>query len=160
MSRLPVDTDAIRILAEILNETGLTEIEISEGDARIRVARQVTVTQAATVVAAPAAPAAPAPLAAPSTTAANDAAAPPADAASHPGAVRSPMVGIAYLTPEPGAPPFAAVGQPVTAGQTILLIEAMKTFNQIKAPRAGLLTAILVAGGSPVEFGEVLAVIE
>ncbi len=156
MSRLPVDTDAIRILAEILNETGLTEIEISEGDARIRVARQVTVTQAATVVAAPAA----APMAAPVVTAANDAAAPPADLAAHPGAVRSPMVGIAYLTPEPGAPPFATVGGQVAAGQTILLIEAMKTFNQIKAPRAGLLSAILVASGSPVEFGEVLAVIE
>ena len=157
MSRLPVDTDAIRMLADILNETGLTEIEISEGDARIRVARQVTVTQAATVVAGPgqAAPAAPVPAAA-----ANDEAAAPPDLAAHPGAVRSPMVGIAYLTPEPGAAPFAAVGQAVTAGQTLLLIEAMKTFNQIKAPRAGLLTAILVASGSPVEFGEVLAVVE
>ena len=160
MSRLPVDTDAIRILAEILNETGLTEIEISEGDARIRVARQVTVTQAATVVAVPAAAPTAAPGGVPVVTAANDAAAPPADLAAHPGAVRSPMVGIAYLTPEPGAPPFATVGGQVAAGQTILLIEAMKTFNQIKAPRAGLLSAILVASGSPVEFGEVLAVIE
>ena len=159
MSRLPVDTDAIRILADILNETGLTEIEISEGDARIRVARQVTVTQAATVMAAPA-EAAPAAAAAPIAAAANDAAAPAPDLAAHPGAVRSPMVGIAYLTPEPGAAAFATVGQPVAAGQTILLIEAMKTFNQIKAPRAGLLTTILVSSGSPVEFGEVLAVIE
>lgn len=158
MSRLPVDTDAIRTLADILNETGLTEIEISEGDARIRVARQVTVQQAATVVAG--VPAEPASAAAPPAAAANDQAVPAPDLAAHPGAVRSPMVGIAYLTPEPGAAPFAAVGQPVTAGQTLLLIEAMKTFNQIKAPRAGRLTAILVASGSPVEFGEVLAVVE
>ncbi len=158
MSRLPVDTDAIRTLAEILNETGLTEIEISEGDARIRVARTVALHQAATVVGAPAA--APAAPPAPAATAANDAVAAAPDPAAHPGAVRSPMVGIAYLTPEPGAAPFAALGGPVAAGQTILLIEAMKTFNQIKAPRAGTLTAILVASGSPVEFGEVLAVIE
>lgn len=159
MSRLPVDTDAIRVLAEILNDTGLSEIEISEKDSRIRVARIATPAQV--TVAAPVVAAAP-PLgaqSAPGAAAANDAAR-PVDPASHPGAVKSPMVGIAYLTPEPGAPPFVSVGQDVAAGQTLLLIEAMKTFNQIKAPRAGKLSAILVSSGSPVEFGEVLAVIE
>ena len=162
MSRLPVDTDVIRILAEILAETGLTEIEISEKDTRVRVARQPTAAPSfhAALPAAAALPpapqaAAPAPQAAP----ANDAKA-PADLAAHPGAVTSPMVGIAYLTPEPGAAPFVAVGQTVAAGQTILLIEAMKTFNQIKAPKAGKLSAVLVSSGSPVEFGEVLAVID
>ncbi|MFT8635936.1 acetyl-CoA carboxylase biotin carboxyl carrier protein, partial [Novacetimonas hansenii] len=87
-------------------------------------------------------------------------AAPPADLSKHPGAVTSPMVGVAYLTPDPSAPPFVTEGQQVTAGQTLMLIEAMKTFNQIKAPRAGTLTKILVPSGEPVEYGEVLAIIE
>jgi acetyl-CoA carboxylase biotin carboxyl carrier protein len=80
--------------------------------------------------------------------------------ASHPGAVVSPMVGVAYLSPEPGAPQFVNIGQPVTAGQTLLLIEAMKTFNQIKAPKAGTVAAILVQSGAPVEYGEVLIILE
>ncbi|MBB2196670.1 MAG: acetyl-CoA carboxylase biotin carboxyl carrier protein subunit [Gluconacetobacter sp.] len=147
MSRLLVDADAIRALAEILTETGLTEIEIAEKDNRIRVAR-----------AAPgvvhAMPAAAAPIAAAPVAAA------PADPAKHPGAVTSPMVGVAYLTPDPSSPPFVTEGQSVTAGQTLMLIEAMKTFNQIKAPRAGTLKKLLVASGDPVEFGEALAVIE
>lgn len=146
-----VDKDAIRALADILTETGLTEIEISEADSRIRVARNVSVVQAAApapAAAAPVAVAAPAPVAA------------PADPAQHPGMVPSPMVGVAYLTPDPASPPFAVEGQPVTAGQTIMLIEAMKTFNQIKAPRAGTLTKFLVESGQPVEFGEALAIIE
>ncbi|AAW60219.1 acetyl-CoA carboxylase, biotin carboxyl carrier protein [Gluconobacter oxydans] len=146
-----VDKDAIRALADILTETGLTEIEISESDSRIRVARNVSVVQAAAPAAAPAAPAAPVaavPVAA------------PADPAKHPGMVPSPMVGVAYLTPDPASPPFAVEGQPVAAGQTIMLIEAMKTFNQIKAPRAGTLTKFLVESGQPVEFGEALAIIE
>ncbi|MFT8422953.1 acetyl-CoA carboxylase biotin carboxyl carrier protein [Gluconacetobacter sp.] len=147
MSRLLVDADAIRALAEILTETGLTEIEIAEKDNRIRVAR-----------AAPgvvhAVPAAAAPIAAAPVAAA------PADPAKHPGAVTSPMVGVAYLTPDPSSPPFVTEGQSVTAGQTLMLIEAMKTFNQIKAPRAGTLKKLLVASGDPVEFGEALAVIE
>ncbi|GBR47236.1 acetyl-CoA carboxylase, biotin carboxyl carrier protein [Gluconobacter roseus NBRC 3990] len=146
-----VDKDAIRALADILTETGLTEIEISEADSRIRVARNVSVVQAAApapAAAAPAAPAAPAPVAA------------PVDPAKHPGMVPSPMVGVAYLTPDPASPPFAVEGQPVAAGQTIMLIEAMKTFNQIKAPRAGTLTKFLVESGQPVEFGEALAIIE
>jgi len=151
MSRMLVDADAIRALADILTETGLTEIEIAEKDSRIRVARDAPA--AVHAVAAPAGPAPAAPAAAAPAT-------PPADPAKHPGAVPSPMVGIAYLTPDPSSPPFATEGQPVTAGQTILLIEAMKTFNQIKAPRAGTLTRFLVASGDPVEFGEPLAIIE
>ncbi len=147
-----VDKDAIRALADILTETGLTEIEISEADSRIRVARNVSVVQAAAPAAAPAAPAA-APAAAVAVAA-------PADPAKHPGMVPSPMVGVAYLTPDPASPSFAVEGQPVAAGQTIMLIEAMKTFNQIKAPRAGTLTKFLVESGQPVEFGEALAIIE
>ncbi|MBS1034844.1 acetyl-CoA carboxylase biotin carboxyl carrier protein [Gluconobacter cerinus] len=151
MSRMLVDKDAIRALADILTQTGLTEIEISEADSRIRVARNVNVVQAA----APAVAAAPtaAPAAAP-------VAAPPADPAKHPGAVPSPMVGVAYLAPDPASPAFAQEGQTVSAGQTIMLIEAMKTFNQIKAPRSGTLTKFFVESGQPVEFGEALAIIE
>ena len=150
MSRLPVDADAIRVLAEILRETGLTEIEIAEKDSRIRVVRAPAQMVQAT------APALPASAAAPPAQIAHD----PADFSKHPGAVTSPMVGVAYLSPEPSAPAFVSEGHAVTAGQTLLLIEAMKTFNQIKAPRAGILTRLLVTSGSPVEFGEVLAVIE
>jgi acetyl-CoA carboxylase biotin carboxyl carrier protein len=153
MSSLRVDTDAIRQLAEILQDTGLTEIEVSEKDSRIRVARAPAVVQAA--VAAPA----PAPAAAVAIPAA---VAPPpvVDLAKHPGAVTSPMVGIAYLGPEPGSPVYVAIGQSVAAGQTLLLIEAMKTFNQIKAPKAGTVSQILITSGVPVEYGEVLMVID
>ncbi len=153
--RLPVDAEAIRALADILLETGLTEIEIAEGDSRIRVKRAPAVVQAAVAQAAPAA-GLPAADAAASAGADLD----EADFAKHPGAVKSPMVGIAYLSPEPGAPAFVSVGQPVSAGQTLLLIEAMKTFNQIKAPRAGMLSRILISPGIPVEYGEVLMVID
>jgi acetyl-CoA carboxylase biotin carboxyl carrier protein len=156
MSRLPVDVDAIRTLAEILQDTGLTEIEISEKDSRIRVVRAPAVIQASVPVAAAAAqvPAtAAAPQAAPQ-------AAEAADIAHHPGAVKSPMVGVAYLGPEPGAPAYVTAGQSVSAGQTLLLIEAMKTFNQIKAPRSGTVSKILITSGVPVEYGEVLMVID
>ena len=153
MSGLLVDADAIRALADILTETGLTEIEVSEKDRRIRVARAPATVQAAAP--APVAPVAPV-TAAP---AAGESAA-PADFSRHPGAVPSPMVGVAYLTPDPSSPPFASEGQIVTAGQTLMLIEAMKTFNQIKAPKGGTLKAILVASGDPVEFGQPLAIIE
>jgi acetyl-CoA carboxylase biotin carboxyl carrier protein len=153
MSRMVVDTEAIRTLAEILQDTGLTEIEISEKDSRIRVVRAPAVMQAALPFApAPAAPAAAA------TTAQNPAEI--EDFIHHPGAVKSPMVGVAYLAPEPSAPPFVTVGQNVTAGQTLLLIEAMKTFNQIKAPRAGTISRVLIQPGTPVEYGEVLMVID
>ncbi len=151
--RLPVDADAIRALADILLETGLTEIEIAEGDSRIRVKRAPSVVQAAVTPAAQAGPQPAAPR--PDEPPADD-----ADLSKHPGAVKSPMVGIAYLSPEPGAPSFVSAGQAVTAGQTLLLIEAMKTFNQIKAPRSGTLTRILIGPGVPVEYGEVLMVID
>ncbi|MGO3518828.1 MAG: acetyl-CoA carboxylase biotin carboxyl carrier protein [Acetobacter cibinongensis] len=152
MSGLLVDADAIRALAEILTDTGLTEIEIAEKDSRIRVARTLSVQAAA----APAVAAAPvvAPVAAAPVPAA------PADLSRHPGAVNSPMVGVAYLAPDPSSAPFVSEGQIVSAGQTLLLIEAMKTFNQIKAPKAGTIKTMLVASGDPVEFGQPLVIIE
>lgn len=149
MSRIAIDEEAIRRLAGLLEETGLAEIEIAEGESRIRVARA----QAATVLAAAAQPA-------PARAAAEPARPEPVADASHPGAVTSPMVGVAYLAPEPGAPPFVKVGDTVAQGQTLLLIEAMKTFNQIKAPKPGTVTRILVESGAPVEYGEVLMLIE
>ncbi len=154
MSRIPFDPDAIRALAALLAETGLTEIELAERDSRIRVVR-------AAPVAAAAPAASPAPIS--PTLVSGVTPAPPepkADDAQHPGAVTSPMVGVAYLSPEPGAPPFVSVGQSVTAGQTLLLIEAMKTFNQIRAPRAGTVARILVNSGAPVEYGEALMILE
>jgi acetyl-CoA carboxylase biotin carboxyl carrier protein len=150
MSGVRFDPEAIRALARILTETGLTEIEIADKESRIRVVR------------APA-PAPPLGAAALLASPADAAAAVPAstdDESRHPGAVLSPMVGIAYLSPEPGAPPFVTTGQPVPAGQVLLLIEAMKTYNEIKAPRAGTVTRILVASGAPVEYGEPLLIIE
>jgi acetyl-CoA carboxylase biotin carboxyl carrier protein len=149
MSRIPFDTAEIRALAQILADTGLTEIEIAEGETRIRVARAHPPATTYTAMAPPAPVAAAAPAAV-------------ADVLDedHPGAVTSPMVGVVYLSPEPGQPPFVTPGQAVTAGQTLLLIEAMKTFNMIKAPHAGTVTRILVNTGAPVEFGEVLLVIE
>jgi acetyl-CoA carboxylase biotin carboxyl carrier protein len=145
------DAAAVRVLATILADTGLTEIEIEGKEGRIRVARApAQVAAVAATVAAPVAAAAPVPAAAPEEE----------DLARHPGAVLSPMVGIAYLAPEPGATPFIAAGQVVAAGQTLLLIEAMKTFNQIKAPRAGTVTRILVTPGAPVEYGEPLLLLE
>ncbi|SFK91430.1 acetyl-CoA carboxylase biotin carboxyl carrier protein [Falsiroseomonas stagni] len=154
MSGVQFDPAAIRELAKILRETDLTEIELVEKDSRIRVARQITVQQVATVAAGPAA--------APAAAAAAPVAAPPAPVsdAAHPGAVTSPMVGVAYLAPEPGAAPFITVGGRVAQGQTVLLIEAMKTFNQIRAPRAGVVTRILIESGSPVEYGEPMLIIE
>ena len=147
MTRIPIDPDAIRALAAVLVETGLTEIEIADKESRIRVVRG----GATTTTSVPVASASPG-LAAPAAGA--------EDQAAHPGAVVSPMVGVVYLSPEPGAPPFVTVGQEVTAGQTLLLIEAMKTFNQIKAPKAGSVTAILVQSGAPVEYGEALVILE
>ena len=154
------DPEAIRALATILSDTGLTEIEIAEKDSRIRVARQpAPVTTfisggSASDQSAPAGAAAAISVAAPTTASSTD------ENATHPGAVTSPMVGVVYLSPEPGAPPYVTPGQQVSAGQTLLLIEAMKTFNQIKAPKAGTVTRILVASGAPVEYGEVLLIIE
>ena len=144
------DSALIRELALLLDETSLTEIEIERAGLRLRVARNISV--ATSVPVAVAAPAASAPVAA--------AAGAATDLAMHPGAVPSPMVGTAYWSPEPGAKPFIEVGSRVTAGQTLLIIEAMKTMNQIPSPRAGTVTQILVEDGQPVEFGEPLVIIE
>jgi len=153
MAGVSFDPAAIRELARILRETDLTEIELVEADSRIRVARQISVQAVAQL--APGVAQAAAPATAPAAMPA------PAEAEGpHPGTVTSPMVGVAYLAPEPGAPPFITVGARVAQGQTLLLIEAMKTFNQIRAPKAGTVTRILVESGSPVEYGEPLLVVE
>ena len=146
---MQVDLKLVRQLAELLDETALSEIEVEEGGRKIRVARTVTGIAVAAPVAAPAptpAPAAPA--------------APAAPVGDHPGAVKSPMVGTAYLTPDPDAPPFVAVGGTVKEGDTLLIIEAMKVMNPIVAPRGGKVTQILVGSGQPVEFDQPLVVIE
>ena len=151
MSKFEMDTEFIRKLAKLLDETNLGEIEMAEGDRKIRVARPV-VAAAAAPAAAPMMAAAPAPVAAAPAAA--------ADAAKNPGAVKSPLVGTAYLLPEPGKPPFVHIGDKVAAGQTLLIIEAMKTFNPIKAPKAGVLKQILIDNAQPVEFGEPLMIVE
>lgn len=145
---MQVDLKLVRQLAELLDETALSEIEVEEGGRKIRVARTVTGVAVATPVAAPV----PAPVAAP--------VAPAAPAGDHPGTVKSPMVGTAYLTPEPDAAPFVAVGAAVKEGDTLLIIEAMKVMNPIVAPRGGKVTQILVGSGQPIEFDQPLVVIE
>ena len=151
--RAGVDQELIRELAQLLDETGLTEIEIDRDGMRVRVARQPY--GGAPAVSAPPAAALQAGAPAQAEPAAGE-----ADPGKHPGCVRSPMVGTAYLGPEPGAPPFVGVGSRVVQGQTILIIEAMKTMNHIPAPKAGVVTRILVGNRQPVEFGEPLAIIE
>ncbi|OYU90837.1 MAG: acetyl-CoA carboxylase, biotin carboxyl carrier protein [Bradyrhizobiaceae bacterium PARB1] len=154
------DSAFIRELAQLLNETNLTEIEVERSGLHVRVAREVHVTAAAAPVYA-AAPVAAAPAPAPVAAIAAAPAAPSGpDYSKHPGVVPSPMVGTAYMAPEPGKPPFISVGTKVTAGQTLIIIEAMKTMNQIPAPRAGTVTQILVEDGAPVEYGEPLVIIE
>jgi acetyl-CoA carboxylase biotin carboxyl carrier protein len=143
------DSALIRELALLLDETSLTEIEIERAGLRLRVARNISI---ATSMPSSYQPAAAAP-AAPAT-------ADTADIAKHPGVVPSPMVGTAYWASEPGAKPFIEVGSKVSVGQTLLIIEAMKTMNQIPSPRAGTVTQILVEDGQPVEFGEPLVIIE
>lgn len=149
-----INSESVRRLAELLDETGLTEIEYDTGDIKIRVARQHggAVSYTPPPAAAPAAPAVE------SAPAADDA--PQAISADHPGAVTSPMVGTAYLAPEPGAAFFINVGDSITKGQTLMLVEAMKTFNEIKAPHGGIVKQIIIENGVPVEFGDVLAIIE
>jgi len=147
--KLAVDQDLIRDLARLLEETGLSDIEVEQDGMRIRVGRG-----GGRGVNAPSAMPAP-PASAPAPIAAA-----PADPAKHPGAVASPMVGTAYMAPSPGAKPFVDVGSTVKAGETLLIIEAMKTMNQIPAPRSGTVTQILVEDGQPVEFGEALLIIE
>lgn len=153
MSELPYDVETIRALAALLAESDLSEIEIAGTKGHIRLARQRTAPSAVPTPSTAGAPAAVAVAPAAAKAAATGEAEPQ-------GAVKSPMVGIVYLAPEPGAPPFVTAGQAVTEGQTLLLIEAMKTFNQIKAPRAGTVTKILVAAGAPVEYGEPLLILE
>jgi len=151
---LSFEPDALRALAELLNSTGLSEIELEEGGRKLRLARIIA--PIAVPVAAPIAVAAPTALA----PEAGAAAPGKADPAKHPGAVKSPMVGVAYLSPEPGAASYVTIGQSVEIGQTLLLIEAMKTFNQIKAAKAGTVKQILVSTGAPVEYDEPLLIIE
>jgi acetyl-CoA carboxylase biotin carboxyl carrier protein len=145
-SKLAIDKDLIRELTALLDETGLTEIEIEHDGVRVRVARN----------AGPQITAHSAPIALPGPIVTTT----PTDMAKHPGAVTSPMVGTAYRGAAPGAPPFVDIGSKVTAGETLLIIEAMKTMNQIPAPRAGTVTQILIEDGQPVEFGEPLVIIE
>ena len=141
-----IDKELIRELAKLLDETGLTEIEIEREGLRVRVGRGGAVTHVAAPVALP-------PIATPAIAA-------PIDLAKHPGAVTSPMVGTAYRGAAPGAAPFVDLGSKVVAGETLLIIEAMKTMNQIPAPRSGTVTQILIEDGQPVEFGEPLVIIE
>jgi acetyl-CoA carboxylase biotin carboxyl carrier protein len=154
-----IDARLVRKLADILKDTGLSEIEVEHAGLKIRVARELTVAaQATQYVQAPAAQAyapAPAPLAAPAAEAAA-----PAPAAHAGEAVKSPMVGTVYLSPQPGADAFIKVGDTVSAGQTLLIVEAMKTMNPISAPKAGKVVEILVADAQPVEFGEPLVIVE
>jgi acetyl-CoA carboxylase biotin carboxyl carrier protein len=148
-SKSDFDQEMIRDLAKLLDETGLTEIEIDQGGTRVRVARQ------AAAINVPVGPARAAPAAAEAAPIAA-----PADPAKHPGAVTSPMVGTGYMSPEPGKRPFVEVGSKVRAGETLMIIEAMKTMNQIPAPRAGTVIQILIEDGQPVEYGEPLMIIE
>ncbi len=146
---MQVDTDLVRELAAMLNETGLSEIEVEDGERKIRVSRQMTAAaapMAAAVAPAAAVPAAPAIEAAPAGPATN--------------ALKSPMVGTAYLTPDPDAAPFVNVGQVVKEGDTVLIVEAMKVMNPILAPAAGTVKAIYIESGQPVEFDQPLMVIE
>ena len=146
MGKLSIDPDVIRELASLLDETNLTEIEWEEADRRVRVSRG----GGAHIIAAPTVAAVPG---TPVITAADD-------PSEHAGAVKSPMVGTAYLSSEPGAAPFAKEGDTVSAGQTLLIVEAMKTMNPITAPRAGVVTKILIEDSMPVEFGEPLMIVE
>lgn len=155
-SSMKVDTKLVRELAEMLGDTGLSEIEVEDGERKIRVSRAATA--AAPAVAAP--PVATAPAPAVQAPAAAPAEATGADAAAPANALPSPMVGTAYMASEPGAAPFVSVGQKVAKGDTVLIVEAMKVMNPITAPEGGTVSAILVEDGQPVEFGQPLLVID
>ena len=148
------DVELIRALAAVLDEAGLTEIEIGEGANRIRIARQ----SAAATVAPPVAVARPAPVEPMPAEEASPA--PVADDASHPGAVTSPLVGVVYVASEPGGPPFVSVGDEISEGDTLFIVEAMKTMNPVRAPSGGRVTRILAENGARVEYGEVLLILE
>ena len=149
---MQIEADLVRELAELLDETKLTEIEVQDGDRPIRVARKA---QAAVALAPPAPQYAPAPAVAAASPASVQ-----APAADHPGTVKSPMVGTAYLTPNPEASPFVGVGDKIAAGDTLLIVEAMKVMNNIVSPRAGTVKALLVENGQPVEFDQPLVIVE
>ncbi len=152
---MKINADAIKELADLLNETGLNEIEVADGDKSIRVSKG-----GGTLVAAPAGSPAISMASDPTMPQAANIAAPDTTAHSHPGAVTSPMVGTAYMAPEPGAPPFVSKGATVKPGDTLLIIEAMKVMNPIKAETGGTVTQVLIDNGQPVEYGDVLVVIE
>lgn len=149
-AKFTVDGDAIRQLAKILVDTKLTEIEYEDNGHRIRVSRSGSIQTATVVAPAPTAPAVAEPIAAPTVVAPSD----------HPGTVKSPMVGTAYMSAEPGAAPFVKVGDTVSVGQTLMIIEAMKVMNPIKSPSAGKVLKIFTQDASPVEYGEPLMIIE
>ena len=149
MAKFEIDEDAVRKLAALLEDTGLAEIEYESGGQRVRLARNGVATPMSYAAAPAAAP-----------VAAGAASAPAADDAKHPGAVLSPMVGTAYLASQPGATPFIKLGDNVAAGRTLLIIEAMKTFNPIRSPKAGKVVKINITDGQPVEFGEPLMIVE
>ena len=157
----PIDARLVRKLADILTETGLSEIEVEHGGLKIRVAKTLTATVHHVAAPAPAPVHAPPPAAAaPAAPAAPTPEAQAAARAARGEEIKSPMVGTVYLQPNPGSPPFVKVGDTVEAGQTLFIIEAMKTMNPIPAPRAGRIVEILVEDAQPVEFGEPLAIIE
>jgi acetyl-CoA carboxylase biotin carboxyl carrier protein len=151
--KVAIDRELIEELAELLEETGLSEIEVEQNGMRVRVARNAPVLQVSAGV-EQIAPATALPAAAPAAEIA------PLDPAKHPGVVASPMVGTAYRAPEPGAKPFVEIGSQVKAGDTLLIVEAMKTMNQIPAPKAGTVRQILFEDGRPVEYGEPLMILE
>jgi acetyl-CoA carboxylase biotin carboxyl carrier protein len=158
--QLAPDPDLIRSLAKLLDETGLTEIECSAGDQRIRVSRQAVAPASGSVQ-----PSAPPPAAAQPTLAApapgpDGAGHPGVNGHDHPGVLKAPLVGIAYLAAEPGAPPYVRVGDAVAEGQTLMIIEAMKVMNQIRAPRAGRIERVYVGDAEPVEYGTALMLIQ
>lgn len=156
-SNSPIDTAIVKEIADLLSGSDLTEIEVEHEGLRIRVVRAptpVTIAQGAPYAVPAGAPIAAAPAAPPAAAEA------PADLSKHPGVVASPMVGTAYLAAEPGAAPFIDVGATVKEGQTVLIVEAMKTMNAIPAPRSGTVTRILVGNAQPVEYGEPLLIIE
>ena len=148
--KFPIDSEAIRTLAGLLDETGLTEIAVEDGDRKLRVSRGGTVIAAAPMSAATAVAA----------TVDGAAEARPDTDASHPGAIKSPMVGTVYIAPEPGAAPYVKVGDTVSEGDTLVIIEAMKVMNPIRASRGGRVARMLVENGSPVEYGQVLLVLD
>lgn len=154
MASIDIDLELIRQLAALLDEGDLTELEIEQGESRIRVARQLA------PVTTSHAPAAAAVVATPNPAAATAATGGSADPAQHPGAVKSPMVGTVYLAPEPGAATFVSEGDSVREGQTLLIVEAMKVMNPIACPKSGRVVRVLVENGAPVEYGEPLMIVE